>query len=67
MTRYRIIRKPSYLQPTQSVYDVEKRVLWWWENAGSSFLTFEAAKERISELQAAEANPIKRQVVYTEP
>lgn len=67
MTRYRIIRRPSYLRPSEARYDVEMQVLWWWEEAGTCFLSLEAAKQQILELQEAEANPIKRKIVYEEP
>lgn len=65
MTRYRIIRRPGYATPTRAIYEVEKRVLWWWEDCGGIFLTLEDAKKEIERQRAAEA--IKRQVVYTEP
>lgn len=67
MTRYRIIRRAGLLHPLEAFYDVERRVLWWWERVGIAFLTIEAAKARIQELKEEEANPIKRQVVYQEP
>ena len=67
MTRYRIIRRPSYVYPTQAIYEVQMRVFWWWEEAGTCFLSLEAAKKQILELQEAEANPIKRKIVYQEP
>ena len=67
-TRYRIIRRPSYVNPTQPIYEVQRQVLWWWwENAGTGYPSFEAAKWQIHELRQAEANPIKRKVVYQEP
>ena len=67
MTRYRIIRRPSYLRPNEARYDAEMQVLWWWEETGTCFLSLEAAKQQILELQEAEANPIKRKIVYEEP
>ena len=67
MTSYRIVRRPSYVYPTQAIYEVQRRVLWWWEKTGTGFLGLEAAKKQILELQAAEANPIKRKIVYQEP
>ena len=67
MTRYRIIQRSSYVDPTQLIYEVERRILWWWENAGTGFLSFEAAKWRIHELRQAEANPIRQKVVYQDP
>lgn len=49
------------------IYEVERRVLWWWEDVGSCFLSLKAAKERIRELHQADANPIKREIVHQEP
>lgn len=67
MTRYRIIRRAGFLHPQQPIYDVECQVLWWWESAGSCFTSFDGAKQHILELQAAEATPIKREIVYEHP
>jgi len=67
MTRYRIIQRSSYVNPARIIYEVERRVLWWWENAGTGFLNLEAAKWRIYELRQAEANPIRQKVVYQDP
>ena len=61
---YRVIRRAGFANPAVAVYHVEKRVLWWWEHAGSAFLSLEAAKEWIHKLQIAEANPIKTEIVY---
>jgi hypothetical protein len=48
------------------IYQVERRVLWWWEDAGC-FLSLKAAKGQIHELRQADANPIKREVIHQEP
>lgn len=65
-TRYRIIRRPSCVNPAMPIYQVERRVLWWWEDAGC-FLSLKAAKGQIHELRQADANPIKREVIHQEP
>ena len=67
MTRYRIVRRPGYVDPTEPVYEIERRVLWWWEDTRGVFFSVEEAKEWILHLQAADANPIKREIVYQQP
>lgn len=50
MARYRIKQKPSVCTAGQRMFEAEERCLLWWEPLGT-FLTFEAAEQRIQELQ----------------
>jgi hypothetical protein len=65
MARFRIVRRPSGLDPYRAVYDVELRVWWWWEAPGIGYLSLEAAQERVEELKRLRlvAAPIKREIV----
>ena len=60
MTRYRIIRRGSFLNPGVPMFDVEERCWWWWEPRGIC-VSLAEAELRITELKIAK--PIKRQVI----
>ncbi|MFZ9327618.1 MAG: hypothetical protein ACO24H_09230 [Polynucleobacter sp.] len=30
MARFRIVQKPSYLDPCKPMYEVQEKELWWW-------------------------------------
>ena len=62
MARYRIIQRPSYADPRQVFFTVEKRDFIWWKHAGLS-LSLEGAERRVAELQEAERNPVETKVV----
>ena len=62
MTRYRIIQHPSFLDPSQPLYEVQQRVWFWWDHAGV-FDRLHDAETRVRQLQAAEHTSIKREVI----
>jgi len=60
MARFRIIRRPSFVQVEVPVYDVEERCWFSWEPRGT-FATLEEAERRAHGLM--EATPIPRMVI----
>lgn len=60
--RFRIRQAPSFSRPSQPLFFVEERMLWWWEERGW-FGTLEHAMDRIDELDN-DPPPVKRKVVY---
>jgi hypothetical protein len=63
LARFRIRQRPSCVRPWEPVFDVEERVLWWWESRGTSFLRFDAALKHLEDLDSAPPN-VERKVVY---
>lgn len=61
--RYRIQQRPSVVRPWQPVFDVQRRVLWWWEDCGTCFLSFEEALAHLEDLDSAPPD-VERMVVY---
>lgn len=53
MARFRIIKRPCLLDPCKPRYDVQERVLWWWEDYehGEIFYTMEEAEKYVERLQ----------------
>jgi hypothetical protein len=63
MSRFRIVQKPSFVKPSEPIFEVERRIYWlFWEHCGT-YLTFEEALDRIEELDAAPP-PIEERVIY---
>jgi len=63
MPKYRIIERPSVLDRTQPIYEVEERTLWWWQHMGL-LDSLQEAQERVEELRRSAAMvTVKRRVV----
>jgi hypothetical protein len=62
MARYRIVQRPSYIDPTEPVFVVERKILFWWEDAGLC-MSLDEAVRRIVQLRLAEVKPVKTMVV----
>jgi hypothetical protein len=60
MTRYRIVRRCSFIEAGVPIFAVEERSWFWWEPKGV-FESLSAAELRVVDLIAA--SPIKREVV----
>ncbi len=60
--RFRIRQKPSACRPSQPIFIVEERMLWWWEDRWLAS-TFEEALSRVDQLDNAPP-PVERKVVY---
>lgn len=65
MARYRIIEKPSYFRPWEPTYEIQKRVLFWWETVHSENI-LEWAESWVASALENDAKPeIRRKVVQT--
>jgi len=62
MARYRIVQRPSYVNPRQIFFTVEQREFIWWTHVGLT-LSLEEAEQRVAELQEAERYPVETKVV----
>jgi hypothetical protein len=63
MSRFRIVRRPGFVKPSEPIFDVEKRIYWlFWEHCGS-YMTYAEAWGRVEEL-ATDGPPIKKEVIY---
>ena len=61
MARYRIVKRGGLTNPTKVFYDVEERVLWFW-NWQNTFSTLEGAEALVKDLLAKEKR-VKREVI----
>jgi hypothetical protein len=49
MSRFRIVQKPSFVKPSEPIFEVERRIYWlFWEHCGT-YLTFEEALDKMIE------------------
>jgi hypothetical protein len=55
--RYRIIQRPSYYDPSSPIFDVQRRVLFWWEPAGTC-ANLDDAEQRVLHLKSAAKNTV---------
>lgn len=52
MTRYRIVRRGSFVQAGVPMFDVEERCWFWWEQRGT-YDSFAGAELRVIDLKMA--------------
>lgn len=63
MAKHRIVRRPSTIDPSVALYEVEELIMLdWWMTCGT-FDTLEEAEERVTVLKKQESNKIQRQVI----
>lgn len=63
MAKHRIIRRPSALDPSVAIYEIEELIVFnLWHLCGV-FDTFEEAEQRIFNLKKQEQCKVKRQVI----
>jgi hypothetical protein len=63
MAKHRIIRRPSALDPSAAIYEIEESIVFnWWHLCGV-FDTFEEAEQRVFNLKKQEQYKVKRQVI----
>jgi len=63
MARYRIVERPSFADPSEPIFAVEKKEWFWWNYVGV-FSTFAEAFKRALELQEADRKgTVKTRVV----
>ena len=47
MARFRIVQQPSILDPREVRYQIQEKVMWWWEDRFTYFVSFKEAEELI--------------------
>ena len=47
MARFRIVQKPSILDPREARYQIQEKVMWWWEDRFTYFVSFKEAEDLI--------------------
>jgi hypothetical protein len=62
MSKYRIVKRASALDPTTAVYDVDEKACWWWETCGT-FGTLLQAEKRVVDLKQQQQYRVKREVI----
>ena len=60
--RYRIIQRPSYYDPSSPVFEVKRRVLFWWELAGTC-ASLNDAEQWVLHLKSADKNTVTTKTV----
>lgn len=60
--RYRIIQRPSYYDPSSPIFDVQRRVLFGWEPAGTC-ANLDDAEQRVLYLKSADKNTVTTKTV----
>ena len=60
MAHYRIVQRPSYSSPWQAFFEIQERVLFWWEYRGLHY-SVEEAEHYIAKMK--ESQPIKTKVI----
>jgi hypothetical protein len=66
MAKHRIFQRPSCVDPSTALYDVEELCLWWWVNHGT-FDTIEEAEQRIAYLKKTEKYKVQKRVIREYP
>ena len=66
MARFRIVQKPSLLDPRVARYHVQQKVMWWWEDRFMHFASVEEAEELIINTLEAMDRPFVKTYVMSE-
>ena len=53
MARYRIVKRPSRMYADTYVYDIEERLLFWWQSVSISWMSLESAEQGLDEIRKA--------------
>ena len=59
MARFRILQRPSALDPSRPRFDVQQKVWWWWQHVTIGW-TIEEAEQLLFEI---ENNPVETKVI----
>ena len=62
MARFRIVQRPSVTDPSRARFDVQEKVLWWWELIDFAW-TIEEAKQLFLKIKSARENAIETKVI----
>lgn len=64
MAKHRILQRPSAIDPSVALYEVEELIaLNWWHSCGT-FDTLKEAEQRVSVLKKQEKYKVKKQVLF---
>lgn len=64
MAKHRILQRPSAIDPSVALYEVEELIaLDWWHTCGT-FDTIHEAEQRVFDLKKQEKCKVKRQVLF---
>lgn len=63
MAKYRIIERESTIYPGEIVYDIEKRVLLWWDIVAEGFLRQEYAEKMVQDLLTKQQASVHSRVI----
>jgi hypothetical protein len=62
MARFRIVQRPSFTNLVRARFDIQEKVLWWWEFIDFAF-TFEEAEVLLLKIKTDRENPIETKVI----
>ena len=57
MARFRIVQRPSILDPQTARYHIQEKVMWWWEDRFTHFASFKKAEDLIIKTLEATNRP----------
>jgi hypothetical protein len=64
MARFRIVQKPSILDPRVARYQIQEKVMWWWEDRLMHFASFKEAENLIiKKLEAVDRPFVETRVI----
>jgi hypothetical protein len=59
MARFRIVQKPSVLDPCKPMYEVQEKELWWWNFCNVFYDLNEAEKWTVKKIESLERPFVK--------
>ena len=62
MARFRIVQRPSYIDPTQIRFDIEEKTWWRWQYVTFEF-NLEDAETYILNIESIRKNRVKAKVI----
>ncbi|CAB4154840.1 hypothetical protein UFOVP649_34 [uncultured Caudovirales phage] len=62
MAHFRIVQRPSYCDPTRARFDVQEKVLWWWELIDFEW-TIEEAEQLLLKIRGQRNNRVETKVI----
>jgi hypothetical protein len=62
MARFRIVQRPSVCDPERARFDIQEKILWWWEFIDFGW-TIEGAEQLLLKIKSARGNVIETKVI----
>ena len=62
MARFRIVQRPSVCNPGMARFDIQEKILWWWECIDLGW-TIEEAEGLLLKIKTERENPIETKVI----